>query len=152
MSLTQIQLEEAMKPARYEAPVSQQLPLEARGSMVLDPGTTVASLAGKDKLSASATGPIGSLLAGDKIQFGRFSTIFCSLVCNLIYQNFEVLASISACENTISGLLVIKDHSFCGTLLMFILHFIVSNDEVGHEFNPARCTLLLETLFSVFAT
>ena len=72
VSLTQIQLEEAMKPARYESPVSQQLPLEARGSMVLDPGTTVASLAGKDKLSASATGPIGSLLAGDKIQFGRF--------------------------------------------------------------------------------
>lgn len=72
MSLTQIQLEEAMKPARYEAPASQQLPLEARGSMVLDPGTSVASLAGKEKLSASATGPIGSLLAGDKIQFGRF--------------------------------------------------------------------------------
>jgi hypothetical protein len=72
VSLTQIQLEEAMKPARYEAPVSQQLPLESRGSMVLDPGTTVASLAGKDKVSVSATGPIGSLLAGDKIQFGRF--------------------------------------------------------------------------------
>lgn len=72
VSLTQIQLEEAMKPARYEAPLPQQLPLGERGSMVLDPGTTVASMAGKDKLSGSATGPIGSLLAGDKIQFGRF--------------------------------------------------------------------------------
>lgn len=74
VSLTQIQLEEAMKPARYEASVSQQLPLEVRGSMVLDPGTTVASLAGKEKISTSATGPIGSLLGGDKIQFGAVTS------------------------------------------------------------------------------
>lgn len=76
VSLTQIQLEEAMKPVRYEAPVPQQLPLKERGSMVLDPGTTVASIAGKDKLSSSATGPIGSLLAGDKIQFGKMCLLY----------------------------------------------------------------------------
>ncbi|XP_024380724.1 uncharacterized protein [Physcomitrium patens] len=74
VSLTQIQLEEAMKPARYEAIVSQQLPLEARGSMVLDPGTTVASMAGKDKFSVPTAGPIGSLLAGGKIQFGAVTS------------------------------------------------------------------------------
>nr|XP_024389670.1 uncharacterized protein LOC112289022 isoform X3 [Physcomitrium patens] len=69
VSLTQIQLEEAMKPARYGAPVAQKLPVDARGSMVLDSGTTVASMAAKEKISGFVTGPVGSLLAGDKIQF-----------------------------------------------------------------------------------
>lgn len=76
MSLTQIQLEEAMKPARYGAPVAQKLPVDARGSMVLDSGTTVASMAAKEKISGFVTGPVGSLLAGDKIQFGRNRHIF----------------------------------------------------------------------------
>lgn len=74
-----------MKPARHDAPVAQQLPLEARGSLVLDPGTTVASLAGKDKLFVPATGPIGTLLSGDKIQFGKF----CSLIC-AVFTSFLI--------------------------------------------------------------
>lgn len=67
VSLTQIQLEEAMKPARFDAPVPQQLPLGERSSLVIEPGTSVSS---KEKTSAVVSGPIGSLLAGEKIQFG----------------------------------------------------------------------------------
>ncbi|CAK9228978.1 unnamed protein product [Sphagnum troendelagicum] len=74
VSLTQIQLEEAMKPGRFEAPRPQQLSIGEPSSMVLDPGMPVPSMARKDKLSSSAAGPIGSLLAGDRIQFGAMTS------------------------------------------------------------------------------
>ncbi|KAG6549004.1 hypothetical protein Mapa_009446 [Marchantia paleacea] len=74
VSLTQIQLEEAMKPVRFEVPVPQQLPLGERSSLVLEPGTSVGSVTSKDKTTASVTGPIGSLLAGEKIQFGAVTS------------------------------------------------------------------------------
>ncbi|CAM6081698.1 unnamed protein product [Calypogeia fissa] len=74
VSLTQIQLEEAMKPVRFESAVSQQLPFGDRGTLVLEPVASVSSASGKDKPSASPSGPVGSLLAGEKIQFGAVTS------------------------------------------------------------------------------
>ncbi|KAL2634522.1 hypothetical protein R1flu_006001 [Riccia fluitans] len=71
VSLTQIQLEEAMKPVRFDGPVAQ-LPLGERSSLVLEP--VASSVTAKEKTSASVSGPIGSLLAGEKIQFGAVTS------------------------------------------------------------------------------
>ncbi|KAL3678323.1 hypothetical protein R1sor_021279 [Riccia sorocarpa] len=73
VSLTQIQLEEAMKPVRFDGPVAQ-LPLGERSSLVLEPGTSVSSATAKEKTPAAVSGPIGSLLAGEKIQFGAVTS------------------------------------------------------------------------------
>lgn len=129
VSLTQIQLEEAMKPARYEAIVSQQLPLEARGSMVLDPGTTVASMAGKDKFSVPTAGPIGSLLAGGKIQFGRFRYLaLCSLQPSSLM--LVVVTCISALK--INSRLIFL--AFCVTTIScdLALHFVRLSSRQGY--------------------
>ena len=70
VSLTQIQLEEAMKPIRFEGISSQVTPIMEGGLATAGPGVTVAS--GPVNASLSVPNPISSLLAGEKIQFGRY--------------------------------------------------------------------------------
>lgn len=80
VSLTQIQLEEAMKPIRFEGPLAQKLPMSERVSMVFEPGMSVPSTVVHEKAptpvkaSVSVSGPISSLLAGETIQFGAVTS------------------------------------------------------------------------------
>ncbi|XP_077250049.1 uncharacterized protein LOC143889655 [Tasmannia lanceolata] len=71
MSLTQTQLDEAMKPARFDTHVT---PIGDHSSMVLDTGKQSASILSQDKSFSSSTSPLNSLLAGEKIQFGAVTS------------------------------------------------------------------------------
>ena len=62
MSLTQTQLEEAMEPAKFER-TGSAFPLESNNA--LSPTITT------EKAYTSSASPINSLLAGEKIQFGK---------------------------------------------------------------------------------
>ncbi|KAH9320870.1 hypothetical protein KI387_015509, partial [Taxus chinensis] len=73
VSLTQIQLEEAMKPVSFEAKRAPLLPLGDRGGMPLESGKSVISVLAQDK-PLSSTVPLNSLLAGEKIQFGAVTS------------------------------------------------------------------------------
>lgn len=68
MALSQSQLEEAMNPARFEAHAAS---VGAQGSVVTEPILPSSSILTKDKSFSSAACPINSLLAGEKIQFGK---------------------------------------------------------------------------------
>ncbi|XP_030538860.1 uncharacterized protein LOC115746991 isoform X3 [Rhodamnia argentea] len=70
MSLTQSQLDEAMKPAKFDARVSV-----GESSFTAGEGSVpLASISAKDKSFSSAASPINSLLAGEKIQFGAVTS------------------------------------------------------------------------------
>jgi hypothetical protein len=62
MSLTQTQLEEAMEPAKGER-AGSGFPLETNNA--LSPTITT------EKAYTSSASPVNSLLAGEKIQFGK---------------------------------------------------------------------------------
>ena len=66
MTLTQTQLDDAMKPVQFDACA----PIGDRTSSVTDPSMLSSSILLKDKSFSSAASPINSLLAGEKIQFG----------------------------------------------------------------------------------
>lgn len=71
MALTQTQLDEAMKPGRfdtYAASIGDHTMSNA------EPIMPSASILTKDKSFTSAANPINSLLAGEKIQFGKAYT------------------------------------------------------------------------------
>lgn len=66
MALTQTQLDEAMKPQQFDSQASV-------GNMtgaVDEPSLPTSSILTKEKTFSSASSPINSLLAGEKIQFG----------------------------------------------------------------------------------
>lgn len=63
MALTQTQLEEAMKPACFDTHIISN-----------DPGMSSSSVLAMDSPFSSATSPINSLLAGEKIQFGAVTS------------------------------------------------------------------------------
>lgn len=67
MSLTQSQLDEAMKPAKFDARVS----VGESSFTVTEGSVPLTSISAKDKSFSSAASPINSLLAGEKIQFGE---------------------------------------------------------------------------------
>ncbi|XP_052195227.1 uncharacterized protein LOC127803195 [Diospyros lotus] len=71
MPLTQSQLDEAMKPGRFDTHVAS---IGDRSSSVAEPIITTSSLLTKDKSFSSAASPINSLLAGEKIQFGAVTS------------------------------------------------------------------------------
>nr|CAD1838069.1 unnamed protein product [Ananas comosus var. bracteatus] len=66
MSLTQTELEEAMKPAHFES--------HAAPVMSLEPNKSITSTMTQDKPFSSSASPISSLLAGEKIQFGAVTS------------------------------------------------------------------------------
>ena len=66
MTLTQSQLDEAMKPAKFDTRASVGEPSFPHGEVSMP----LASTSTKEKSFSSATSPITSLLAGEKIQFG----------------------------------------------------------------------------------
>ncbi|XWS41920.1 hypothetical protein CRYUN_Cryun17cG0123700 [Craigia yunnanensis] len=66
MTLTQTQLDDAMKPVQFDTCA----PTGDRTKSVTDPSMPSSSILLKDKSFASAASPINSLLAGEKIQFG----------------------------------------------------------------------------------
>ncbi|PPD90112.1 hypothetical protein GOBAR_DD12950 [Gossypium barbadense] len=71
MTLTQTQLDDAMKPVQFDtcAPVGD------RNSSVTDPSMPPpSSILLKDESFSNATSPINSLLAGEKIQFGAVTS------------------------------------------------------------------------------
>lgn len=68
MALTQTQLEEAMKPVHFDTHI---VSIGDRGSSVNDQSMPSSSVLVKDSSFSSATSPINSLLAGEKIQFGK---------------------------------------------------------------------------------
>ncbi|CAI9763293.1 unnamed protein product [Fraxinus pennsylvanica] len=70
MALTQTQLEEAMKPARYDSHIS----VEGNSSTASDPVLASSSMLTKDKSLSSGASPINSLLAGERIQFGAVTS------------------------------------------------------------------------------
>lgn len=72
MSLTQNQLDEAMKPARFDTRVASH---GDHTSTIAEPSMPQSSALANDKQFASAASPVNSLLAGEKIQFGKF--VFC---------------------------------------------------------------------------
>eukprot|EP01018_Ginkgo_biloba_P021828 Gb_29158 [translate_table: standard] len=67
VSFTQIQLEEAMKPLRFDSSLAPQ-PQADRGSMIPESGMPHA------KPLCSVSVPLSSLLAGEKIQFGAVTS------------------------------------------------------------------------------
>lgn len=71
MALTQTQLEEAMKPARFDTHI---ISIGDCGSSVDDSGMPSSSVLAKDSIFSSTTSPINSLLAGEKIQFGAVTS------------------------------------------------------------------------------
>ncbi|XP_068635967.1 uncharacterized protein [Aristolochia californica] len=72
MALTQTQLDEAMKPGRFDANVS---PIVDHASVVKDPSKpSIALLSQDNKPFSSAASPLNSLLAGEKIQFGAVTS------------------------------------------------------------------------------
>jgi hypothetical protein len=74
VSLTQIQLEEAMKPPSFESKRAPLLPLGDCSGLSLDSGLSVTSMLAQDKPLSSGTVPLNSLLAGEKIQFGAVTS------------------------------------------------------------------------------
>ncbi|KAL6551719.1 hypothetical protein OROGR_007873 [Orobanche gracilis] len=75
MSLSQSQIDEAMKPARYDSNIPT---VGGHSSTVSAPILPMPSILTKDKSFSSGSSPISSLLAGEKIQFGAVTspTIF----------------------------------------------------------------------------
>ncbi|KAL6993746.1 hypothetical protein U1Q18_011863 [Sarracenia purpurea var. burkii] len=71
MSLTQTQLDEAMKPGRFDAYVAV---ISDHTSTVTEPTMPSSSILTMDKSFSSAASPINSLLAGEKIQFGAVTS------------------------------------------------------------------------------
>ncbi|KAG4930785.1 hypothetical protein AAZX31_17G167700 [Glycine max] len=70
MALTQTQLDEAMKPQQFDSQASV-------GNMtgaVDEPSLPTSSILTKEKTFSSASSPINSLLAGEKIQFGAVTS------------------------------------------------------------------------------
>jgi hypothetical protein len=79
MPLTQTQLEEAMRPAKFEQQAGSGFSLESNNA--LSPTVTT------EKVFPSSASPINSLLAGEKIQFGKhFSSVMYAVYCNLTYN------------------------------------------------------------------
>ncbi|MBA0833912.1 hypothetical protein Goarm_006319, partial [Gossypium armourianum] len=71
MTLTQTQLDDAMKPVQFDTCT----PVGDRNSSVTDPSMPPpSSILLKDKSFSNATSPINSLLAGEKIQFGAVTS------------------------------------------------------------------------------
>ncbi|KAH1072944.1 hypothetical protein J1N35_025272 [Gossypium stocksii] len=70
MTLTQTQLDDAMKPVQFDTCA----PAGDSNSSVTDPSMPSSSLLLKDKSFSSAASPINSLLAGEKIQFGAVTS------------------------------------------------------------------------------
>lgn len=67
MPLTQTQLEEAMRPAKFEQQAGSGFSLESN--------------------NPSSASPINSLLAGEKIQFGKhLSSVLYFVYCDLTYN------------------------------------------------------------------
>lgn len=66
MPLTQTQLEEAMRPAKFEQQAGSGFPLDS--NRALSPTVTT------EKVFPSSASPINSLLAGEKIQFGAVTS------------------------------------------------------------------------------
>ncbi|KAL6553147.1 hypothetical protein OROGR_006989 [Orobanche gracilis] len=71
MSLSQSQIDEAMKPARYDSNIPT---VGGRSSTVSAPILPMPSILTKDKSFSSGSSPISSLLAGEKIQFGAVTS------------------------------------------------------------------------------
>lgn len=67
MTLTQNQLEEAMNPARFGTHVASSGD-HATNEVMLASSSSLT----KDKSMSSLASPITSLLAGEKIQFGKY--------------------------------------------------------------------------------
>jgi hypothetical protein len=79
MPLTQTQLEEAMRPAKFEQQTGSDFSLES--SNALSPTITT------EQVFPSSASPINSLLAGEKIQFGKhFSLVQHVAYHSLTYQ------------------------------------------------------------------
>ncbi|MCO5581598.1 hypothetical protein L7F22_035486 [Adiantum nelumboides] len=76
VSLTQIQLEEAMKPFRLDVPFSESMHSPERAVSTLEPVLPCSSSLSAEKIvtSVKASGPLSSLLAGEKIQFGAVTS------------------------------------------------------------------------------
>ncbi|OIV92879.1 hypothetical protein TanjilG_01013 [Lupinus angustifolius] len=70
MALTQTQLDEAMKPQQFNS----QTPLGDLNSAVNESNLPTSSILTKGKTFSSASSPINSLLAGEKIQFGAVTS------------------------------------------------------------------------------
>lgn len=70
MSLTQTQLDDAMKPVQFESCAS----VGDQTSSANEPSMPSSSILTKDKSFSSAGSPVNSLLAGEKIQFGVVTT------------------------------------------------------------------------------
>ncbi|KAG6424673.1 hypothetical protein SASPL_115093 [Salvia splendens] len=71
MSLSQTQIDEAMKPARYDSHISA---VGGHSSPVSGQVLPPSSILTKDKTFSSGASPINSLLAGEKIQFGAVTS------------------------------------------------------------------------------
>lgn len=71
MTLTQTQLEEAMKPPRYDAPIAS---VGGHSSAASEPLLPSSSILSKERSFSSAANPINSLLAGERIQFGAVTS------------------------------------------------------------------------------
>ncbi|KAL0450340.1 UNVERIFIED_CONTAM: hypothetical protein Slati_1590400 [Sesamum latifolium] len=71
MSLSQTQIDEAMKPARYDSHISAG---GGHSSTASDAILPTASILTKEKTFSSGASPINSLLAGEKIQFGAVTS------------------------------------------------------------------------------
>ncbi|KAL3526774.1 hypothetical protein ACH5RR_011430 [Cinchona calisaya] len=71
MALTQTQLEEAMKPPRFDTPISS---VGGHSSSVGDSLLPSSSILTKERSFSTAASPINSLLAGEKIQFGAVTS------------------------------------------------------------------------------
>lgn len=71
MALTQTQLDEAMKPPRFDTHVTS---IGDHTTSVSEPSMPSSSILTKDKTFSSAVSPINSLLAGEKIQFGAVTS------------------------------------------------------------------------------
>lgn len=71
MALTQSQLEEAMKPPRFDTPIAS---VGGHSSSVSDPLLPSSSMPTKERSFSSAASPINSLLAGEKICFGAVTS------------------------------------------------------------------------------
>ncbi|PIN10099.1 Actin filament-coating protein tropomyosin [Handroanthus impetiginosus] len=71
MSLSQTQIDDAMKPAHYDSHITA---VGGHSSTVSDPILPTSSILTKDKTFSSGASPINSLLAGEKIQFGAVTS------------------------------------------------------------------------------
>ncbi|MCL7022150.1 hypothetical protein MKW94_028197 [Papaver nudicaule] len=71
MTLTQTQLDDAMKTARFDSPVSCIGDLT---TAAIDRSKPTSSILSQDKSFSSTASPLSSLLAGEKIQFGAVTS------------------------------------------------------------------------------